>query len=64
VDRNRIKRLLRESVRHAKSGFYSALKGKNKKLTLLLSFQGKEVPALEQVDKSVSALLNTVAKGI
>lgn len=57
VDRNRIKRLLRECVRTAKPAFYVNLKANGKKLVLLLSFQGKSVPALGDLQPRVIALL-------
>ncbi|HUM53292.1 MAG TPA: ribonuclease P protein component, partial [Chitinophagales bacterium] len=40
-DRNRIKRLMRESMRLQKPAFYQLLQEKNKQLILLLSYHSK-----------------------
>lgn len=62
VDRNRIKRLMRECVRQAKPAFCATLKANGKKLVLLLSYQGKAVPALADLQPKVWALLEQVPR--
>lgn len=57
VDRNRIKRLMRESVRLQKPAIYESLQTKNKQLILLLSYHLKTLPDFKTVDESVTKLL-------
>ncbi|MFN8283056.1 MAG: ribonuclease P protein component [Chitinophagales bacterium] len=61
-DRNRIKRLMRESVRLQKPDFYNALTEKNKQLILLLSYHSKIMSDFKTVDESVKKLLNKIIK--
>jgi len=51
VDRNRIKRLVREVYRKNKSGLYALLKSRNIQCALLVVFSGKKVPVYEEVEK-------------
>ena len=57
-DRNRIKRLMRESVRLQKPTFYQTLREKNKHVILLLSYHLKTISDFKEVDESVTKLLN------
>ena len=57
TDRNRIKRLLRESYRHHKSGLYLHLSAAKQQLAMMLIYKGKEVPEYPAVDRNVSELL-------
>lgn len=57
VDRNRIKRLMREIVRQAKPGFLDNLRTKQKNLVLLLSYQGKTIPTLAELQPKINTLL-------
>mgnify|MGYP003597920553 CR=1 FL=1 len=59
-DRNRIKRLMRESVRLQKPDFYNALTEKNKQVILLLSYHSKIMSDFKTVDESVTKLLNRI----
>lgn len=59
-DRNRIKRLMRESVRLQKPAFYQILQEKNKQLILLLSYHSKKMSNLKEIDESITKLLNKV----
>ncbi len=59
-DRNRIKRLMRESVRLQKPAFYKILQEKNKQLILLLSYHSKKMSNLKEIDESITKLLNKV----
>src|SRR4051812_13160927 len=49
VDRNRIKRLMREVYRKNKANFYKTLTNKNMKCALLLMYTGKIVPDFAEV---------------
>jgi len=57
TDRNRLKRLLRESVRLQKSDFYKEIKEKNKQVVLLLSYHAKEIKNFTEIDDAVTLLL-------
>ena len=51
VDRNRIKRLIREVYRKNKSGLYALLKSRNIQCALLVVFSGRKVPLYDEVEK-------------
>lgn len=51
VDRNRIKRLVREVYRKNKSDLYLLLKSGNLQCALLVIFSGKSVPEYAEVEK-------------
>ena len=53
VDRNRIKRLIREVYRKNKTGIYSLLKSKEKQCAILVIFNGRKVPDYEDVEKKL-----------
>ena len=57
TDRNRLKRLMRESVRLQKPDFYKTLHEKNKEVVLLLSYHAKKIADFKEVDDAVTALL-------
>ncbi len=57
VDRNRLKRLMRESVRLQKPNFYKILQEKNKQIVLLLSYHAKTVADFKTVEGAVTKLL-------
>lgn len=56
-DRNRVKRLLRESYRHQKAELYHFLNDKQLQLVVAFIFKGKEIPKAKLVDESVAQLL-------
>lgn len=60
VDRNRLKRLMRESVRLQKPNFYSLLQEKDSKIILLLSYHAKEIKNFNEIDDAVTKLLKKV----
>jgi ribonuclease P protein component len=60
IDRNRIRRLMRESYRLNKSMFYEKLIANKQQMALMLVFKGKLLPDQEIVTKSVVACLNKV----
>lgn len=49
VDRNKIKRRVREAYRLQKSGLQQKLKEKNTKLNIFLIYNGKEIPSFTEV---------------
>lgn len=57
-DRNRLKRLMRESVRLQKNELYKLLQEKNKQVVLLLSYQAKTIADFKTVDAVVTQLLS------
>lgn len=56
VDRNRIKRLLREAYRHLRPELYSRLAGQ-RPCHLAILFTGPELPAPDVVRKAMASLL-------
>ena len=57
VDRNRIKRLLREAYRLQKGGLILALKEKAINLHLFIIYTGKELPTYAEVSIKMEAVL-------
>jgi ribonuclease P protein component len=64
VDRNRIKRLIRESYRLQKPNFSNALKGNNQQLNLFFIFTGKELPDYKFVYDRVAIALQKISVDI
>ncbi|MCB0507993.1 MAG: ribonuclease P protein component [Bacteroidetes bacterium] len=60
VDRNRIKRLMRESIRLQKPEIYASLKNQNKQYLILLSYQAKEVKTFKEIDEAIQKLLHKI----
>ena len=58
VDRNRVKRLMREAYRLNKITLYEKLVGAQQQMALMFVYKGKELPGHEAVTKSVVACLN------
>ena len=61
VDRNRIKRLLRESYRKIKPTLYQNL---SQPYMGMILFNGKEIPSQENIDKSIAILLEKWLKSL
>ncbi|MBK9330605.1 MAG: ribonuclease P protein component [Sphingobacteriales bacterium] len=57
TDRNRLKRLMRESVRLQKSSIHEILTVQNKQMLFLLSYQAKEIRICKEVDAAITQLL-------
>ncbi|MEO8086255.1 MAG: ribonuclease P protein component [Bacteroidota bacterium] len=64
VDRNRIKRLVREVYRKNKSGFYTLLQSKEKQCALLLVYNGRKVPDYDEVEKKILLTLQKFEEAI
>ncbi len=58
VDRNRIKRLLREAWRLQKAPLKNELEGKNKKLSVFIIYTGKELPQYATISAKVGELID------
>jgi ribonuclease P protein component len=64
VDRNRIKRLMRESYRLQKYFLLDILKEKNLQLALFFIYTGKTMPDYAMVSDKIALILHRVAKEI
>jgi ribonuclease P protein component len=64
VDRNRIKRLVREVYRKNKSGLYALLKSRNIQCALLVVFSGKKVPVYAEIEKKFLITLQRFEESI
>jgi ribonuclease P protein component len=64
VDRNRIKRLMREVYRKEKGNFYKTLSNKNMQCALLLLYTGKVVPDFAEVDRKLRITLQRFGEQI
>lgn len=61
TDRNKVKRLLRESYRRQKPALYRKLPSSYQGMIL---FNGKEIPSQEQMDKNMQELLDKWLKNV
>lgn len=57
VDRNRVKRLMRESIRLQKPDFYASISDLDKTLILLLNYQAKEIKTYAEIHQAIESLL-------
>jgi len=64
VDRNRIKRLIRESYRLQKSSLDHFLAGKSFGLNLFILYSGNDVPTYEQVFQKTGMIIERLIKSI
>jgi ribonuclease P protein component len=62
VDRNRLKRLLRETYRLQKNDLETLLKYKGVKLIVFFIYTGKEIAEYEVVNKQMNAILTALQK--
>jgi ribonuclease P protein component len=62
VDRNRIKRLLRESWRVRKMPLKESLARANKTLSVFIIFTGKQLPTLEELSPKMQQAIDTLTQ--
>jgi ribonuclease P protein component len=60
VDRNRIKRLMREAYRLQKNDLQDAVQTKGQQLALFFIYTGKELPDYKTVSEKMSVILNKI----
>jgi ribonuclease P protein component len=60
VDRNRIKRMMREAIRLELAAIQDSILPNQSNIDFLLIFVGKELPKLEHLKKSLASLLKLV----
>lgn len=58
VDRNRVKRLMRESYRTQKQRLYDTLKSRNQKLTISLSYSHTDIYEYHSIEKKVEKVID------
>jgi ribonuclease P protein component len=64
VDRNRIKRLMREAYRLQKAPLEQALQTKQRRLALFLIYTGKELPQYALVKEKMEVVLQRLVQNI
>ena len=64
VDRNRIKRLMREAWRLQKPELYSVLREHEKQRALVLIYVGRELPTFEGMQASVDVLIQKMVRAL
>jgi ribonuclease P protein component len=62
VDRNRIKRLMREAWRKNKHTLYTALNEQGKKLAIMLIYVGAELPEYKLAEDKIILILQRLSK--
>lgn len=62
VDRNRIKRLLREAYRLQKQGLTESLQANKKSIAVFFLYIGRDLPAYEQVRTAMAATLQKITE--
>lgn len=62
VDRNRIKRLLREAWRLQKNDLQEKLAREQKQLAVFIMYTGKEMPAFTKLHEQMAVILNKLIK--
>ena len=64
VDRNRIKRLIKEAYRINKELLFDRLNNKNKKLALMLIYSGKKIISFEETTLKINIILEQLAQSV
>jgi len=62
VDRNRIKRLMREAYRLQKNTLQQTLQTKQQQLALFFIFTGRELPDFATINEKINVILNKLVK--
>jgi ribonuclease P protein component len=60
VDRNRVKRLMREAYRLNKAVFYQKLQSSERQIALMFVFKGRQLPSQQIVTKALLACLDKI----
>lgn len=64
VDRNRIKRLMRESYRLQKNSLFESLKASGKGMVVFIIYTGKEVPPYQEVYQATTTIIKKLIRQI
>ena len=64
INRNRIKRLIKEVYRLNKNELYKRLENSNKKVQLIIVFIGKKIAAFKEINNSLPKYLNQLVNKI
>jgi len=64
VDRNKIKRFIRESFRKNKELLSGPLKEKNKNITLMLLYNSRKIESYQEVESKITLILQFLASSI
>jgi len=64
VDRNRIKRLMRESYRHQKAALVAALEQKEIQLAIFLVYTAKDLPSLAFLNERMQLTLQKIVRSL
>jgi len=62
VDRNRIKRLIREAYRKNKNILYDALEASSKNLAFVILYTGKLMPSYKDIESKIILILQRLVK--
>ncbi|MBK7037147.1 MAG: ribonuclease P protein component [Bacteroidetes bacterium] len=64
VDRNKIKRQVREAYRKNKAGLYQMLMAENKQLALAIIYSSKKITTFNETENKIKVALSTLIKKI
>lgn len=64
VDRNRIKRLMREAWRLHKQPLYEQLRSANQRLSVFILYTGKELPAFLETEHKMTGIIERLIKRV
>jgi RNase P protein component len=64
TDRNRVKRLVKESYRKNKSGFYSFLEGRDAKCLLAFVYTGREILPYSEIENKIIITLQKLCEEV
>ena len=62
VERNLLKRRIKESYRKRKSYLYEVLNNKNVKLTVMIVYLDKEIKKYNEIDKEIGAVIDRLCQ--